>query len=75
MLARCWRIKFNANNQNFLEVIRNTVATIISSNIFHDWEIPKKTSEGIVVINAIGMKTLKNILRESENEFKGNLPM
>ena len=47
----------------------------ISSNIFHNWEIPKKTSEGIVVINAIGIKTLKNILKENENEFKGNLPM
>ena len=37
--------------------------------------MPKKTSEGIVVINAIGMNTLKNILRENENEFKGNLPI
>ena len=55
--------------------MRNTIATIISSNIFHNSEIPKKTSEGIVVINAIGMKTLKNILRENENEFKGNLPI
>ena len=26
-------------------------------------------------MNAIGMNTLKNILRENENEFKGNLPM
>ena len=46
-----------------------------STNIFHDWETPRKTSEGIVVINAIGMKTLKNILSENENEFNGNLPM
>ena len=46
-----------------------------SRNIFHNGEIPKNTSEGIVVINAIGMKTLKNILRENENEFKGNLPI
>ena len=48
---------------------------IISSNIFHNCEMPRKTSEGIVVINAIGIKTLKNILNENENEFKGNLPM
>ena len=34
-----------------------------------------KTSEGIVVINAIGIKILKNILSEKENESKGNLPM
>ena len=48
---------------------------IITSNIiFHSSAIPKKTSEGIVVINAMGIKTLKNILRENENEFKGNLP-
>ena len=46
-----------------------------STNIFHDWETPRKTSEGIVVINAIGINTLKNILSENENEFKGNLPM
>ena len=51
------------------------MATITSSNIFHICEIPRKTSDGIVVINAIGMNTLKNILRENENEFKGNLPM
>ena len=55
--------------------MRNIIATIISSNIFHDWERPRKTSEGIVVINAIGIKTLKNILKENENEFNGNLPM
>ena len=29
----------------------------------------------MVVINAIGMNTLKNILRENEKEFNGNLPM
>ena len=46
-----------------------------SSIIFHDCERPRKTSEGIVVINAIGIKILKNILRENENEFKGNLPI
>ena len=51
------------------------MATKTSSNIFHSWEMPKKTSEGIVVIKAIGMKTLKNIFRENENEFKGNLPI
>ena len=49
--------------------------TKTSRNIFHNWEIPRNTSEGIVVINAIGMNTLKNILSENENEFKGNLPM
>ena len=48
---------------------------IISSNIFQNTEIPRKTSEGIVVIKAIGIKTLKNILRENENEFRGNLPI
>ena len=48
---------------------------IISSNTFHNWEIPRKTSEGIVVIKAIGIKILKNILSENENEFKGNLPI
>ena len=53
----------------------NTVATIISSNIFHTWESPRKTSEGIVVIKAIGIKTLKKILKENENEFRGNLPI
>ena len=55
--------------------MRNKVATITSSNIFHNWETPRKTSEGIVVIKAIGMKTLKKILKENENEFKGNLPI
>ena len=55
--------------------MRNISATIISSNIFQDWERPRKTSDGIVVINAIGMKTLKNILKDNENEFKGNLPI
>ena len=55
--------------------MRNTVATTTSSNIFQNWERPRKTSEGIVVINAIGMKTLKKILRENENEFRGNRPI
>ena len=53
----------------------NTAATITSSNIFHNTESPRNTSEGIVVIKAIGMKTLKKILKENENEFKGNLPI
>ena len=53
----------------------NTIETVTSSNIFHSWESPWKISEGIVVKNAIGMKTLKNILRENENELKGNLPI
>ena len=53
----------------------NTVATIISRIIFHNTESPRKTSEGIVVIKAIGMKTLKKILKENENEFRGNLPI
>ena len=51
------------------------MATITSSNIFHNWEWPRKTSEGIVVKNAIGINTLKNTLRENEKEFKGNLPI
>ena len=54
---------------------KNIAAIKISSNIFHNWEMPKKTSEGIVVKNAIGMNTLKNNLIENENEFKGNLPI
>ena len=63
-LSQLWKI--------LLEVI---VATIISSNIFQNTESPRKTSEGIVVIKAIGIKTLKNILRVNENEFRGNLPI
>ena len=55
--------------------MRNIEATITSSNIFHKWENPRKTSEGIVVIKAIGMKTLKKILKENENELRGNLPI
>ena len=54
---------------------RNIIATITSSNIFHTWERPRITSEGIEVINAIGINTLKNILSENENEFNGNLPI
>tara|TARA_B100000482_G_scaffold91752_1_gene66012 strand:- start:109 stop:267 length:159 start_codon:yes stop_codon:yes gene_type:complete len=49
--------------------------TVNSNNISHSWARPRKTSEGIVVMNAIGMTILKNILNENENEFKGNLPM
>ena len=55
--------------------MRNIVATIISSNIFQNTERPRKTSEGIVVIKAIGIKTLKKILKENENELRGNLPI
>ena len=55
--------------------MRNTEATIISSNIFHNWESPRKTSEGIVVIKAIGMIILKKTLKEHENECRGNLPI
>ena len=51
------------------------MATITSRNIFHNSDRPRKTSEGIVVINAIGINTLKKILKENENELKGNLPM
>ena len=50
-------------------------ATITASNIFHNWESSRKTSEGIVVIKAIGMKILKKILKENENELRGNLPI
>ena len=49
--------------------------TNISNNISHISARPKNTSEGIVVIKAIGIKILKNILNENEKEFKGNLPM
>ena len=55
--------------------MRNTEATITSSNIFQYWESPRKTSEGIVVIKAIGMMILKKILKENEKEFRGNLPI
>ena len=37
--------------------------------------MPRNTSEGIVVMNAIGTKILKNILNEKEKEFRGNLPI
>ena len=47
----------------------------ISKIIFQYWALPKKTSEGIVVMNAIGMKILKNILNEKEKEVSGNLPI
>ena len=46
-----------------------------SRTIFHIGARPKKTSEGIVVIKAIGMNILKKILKEKENEFNGNLPI
>ena len=51
----------------------NTVATITSSNIFHNTESPRKTSEGIVVIKAIGIKTLKKILKEKVKKNFGIL--
>ena len=54
--------------------IKNIPATPISNNISHGWARPKNVSEGIVVINAIGIKILKNILNENEKEFSGNLP-
>ncbi len=37
--------------------------------------MPRKTSDGIVVINAMGIKTLKNILRVKEKDVNGNLPI
>ena len=46
-----------------------------SNNIFHSSAIPRNTSEGIVVMKAIGTKILKNNLNENEKEFKGNLPI
>ena len=64
-----------AKNQNLLETIKNIPETRNSINISHNWEKPKITSEGIVVINAIGIKILKNILSENEKEFNGNLPI
>ena len=64
-----------ANNQNFLETIKNIPETNNSINISHAWAIPRNTWEGIVVMNAIGTKILKNILNENEKEFKGNLPI
>ena len=48
---------------------------INSNNTFQNVEIPKNTSDGIVVMKAIGIKTLKNILSEKENEVNGNLPI
>lgn len=46
-----------------------------SNIIFQYVATPRNTSDGIVVMNAIGIKTLKNILRLKENEDKGNLPI
>ena len=46
----------------------------ISRNTFDNPARPKKTSDGIVVMKAIGIKTLKKTLSEKENEFSGNLP-
>ena len=64
-----------ANNQNLLEIKINIPAIKSSKNIFHSCEIPRKTSDGIVVINAIGIKILKNILSVNEKELRGNLPI
>ena len=63
-----------ANNQNLLEIIKNIPETSSSKNISHSWARPRKVSEGIVVMNAMGTKILKKILNENEKEFKGNLP-
>ena len=48
---------------------------IISINISKGRARPKKTSDGIVVMKAIGINTLKNILNEKEKEVNGNLPI
>ena len=61
--------------QNLLETIKNIPETNISNNIFHIGANPRISSEGIEVINAIGIKILKKILIEKENEFNGNLPI
>ena len=53
----------NANIQNFLDVNKKMPEIITSRNIFHKLATPRNTSDGIVVINAIGRKTLKNIFR------------
>ena len=37
--------------------------------------MPKISSEGMVVINAIGITVLKNILNENEKVLNGNLPI
>ena len=48
---------------------------MISNKISHICARPKNASEGMVVMNAIGIKILKNILNEKEKEFNGNLPI
>ena len=48
--------------------------TKISKIIFQKVDIPNITSEGIAVMNVIGITVLKNTLKGKENEFKGNLP-
>ena len=53
---------------------KNKIAIKTSKSIFHIAAFPRITSEGIEVINAMGIKTLKNNLRGKENEVKGNLP-
>ena len=57
------------------EVNKNIIQIRISSKTFHCLVKPKKTSEWMVVMKAIGIKILKNILREKENDDKGNLPI
>ena len=48
--------------------------TKISNIIFQKVDIPNITSEGIAVMNVIGITVLKSTLNGNENEFKGNLP-
>ena len=52
----------------------NIIETLTSKVIFQDWAIPRITSDGIEVINAIGIKILKKILSGREKEVNGNLP-
>ena len=48
--------------------------TKTSKIIFQKVDIPNITSEGIAVMNVIGITVLKKPLKGKENEFKGNLP-
>ena len=54
--------------------MKNIPETNISNNISHSWARPRKTLDGIVVMNTMGTKILKKILNKNEKEFKGNLP-
>ena len=49
--------------------------TANSSIIFQNGAMPNISSDGIVVMNVIGITVLKNILNENEKEFNGNLPI